>query len=261
MGSPDSPLSLAPGAEVGSMNYTRGYRYGICIWRHIHLSISLGISKAGIPHGQKQPMDFRRVLGLPASSVPRNVRHSLLGLCCHARRGPFRDNSTAVSFLAMKQNISSRPGLEIFSLAVIPRNWSGRNQAGELKKQVVRARAHNSVIGPAWLGDVGRSPDISGHCPLTEDSNLPSGNQRTMQGWVGTVPGVFTAWGWTSVSPLLLWVEVTECSGKVLTMKVQGLGQFLALMETVSLFNSFLTLWKMAWPTITYAYWGHVAKR
>lgn len=101
---------------------------------------------------------------------------------CHARRGPFRDNSSAVSFLAMKQSVSSRLGLEIFSLTVIPRSWSGRNQAGELKKQVVRAGAHNSVVAPAWLGDVGRSPDISGHCALTEDSNLPSGSQRTMQG-------------------------------------------------------------------------------
>ena len=37
-------------------------------------------------------------------------------------------------------------------------------------------------------------------------------------------------------------------------MKVQGLGQFLAPMETVFLSNSFLTLWEMTWPTVTYAY-------
>ena len=85
---------------------------------------------------------------------------------------------------------------------MIPRNWSGRNQAGELKKHVVRVGAHSGVT--AWLGDVGGSLDISGHCPLTEDCNLPSGDQRAMPGCVGTDPGVSTAWGWTSASSRLL---------------------------------------------------------
>lgn len=118
-------------------------------------------------------------LGLPTSSVPRNARPSLSGLCCHAQRGPLGDSATAASFLATKQDVSSLLGLGIFPLTVIQRNWSARNQLGELKKLAVRARAKNNAQKqchcPSPAGQYRRSLDVSGHCPLTDDNYLPSG--------------------------------------------------------------------------------------